>query len=306
MFSSIASLFASKTVLSLIDNNNFKPLYEKINQEVLTGDKIVIVSHSQGNLYANDICRELKSNDKLMKALNNENPFINIQVATPASEIACGSQYVSLKWDKVVNLTEIGSLIPGANVKSPLPGNVIHSSGFINKAGSGSSFLDHGFLDAYLDDPSVAYAVYSKVSSEANKFPFHGFDEPIASYRVTGCPLTQHVKEDKFINKILCKDANEMDSQIKLQANCAYNFTGTTKDSDAEVKFEADAPNYANMKVTYSPELGFKAEISPPEKTAPPFRSFFRIAGWVLGVTITLGGISHYKPLGRSHTDDES
>lgn len=306
LFSSVASLLAKKIALTIFENDNFKDINERIHKEITSHDKVAIVSHSQGNLYANDICQDIKKDKSIEPYLNDPYPFINIQIATPTSEVSCGSKYTSLKWDKVIDATYAGSLIPGSAIKAPLPHNVKHWVGFKNSEGLINSFLDHGLLDAYFGDPFVSYKIFSDIINETNSFPFHGFNEPIASYRVTGCPLTHHVKEDKFKNQILCKDAKEMDSQIKLQSNCSYNFIGTTKDSDAEVKFEADAPNYANMKVTYSPELGFKAEISPPEKTAPPFRSFFRIAGWLLGVSIALGGINHYKPLGRSHNDDES
>ncbi len=84
---------------------------------------VLLVSHSQGNLFANKIYAQLSSSEK--------QHFQNVAIATPASRVFSGGPYVTLNQDAVVGA------IPGS-----LPGN---AEGF-----------GHTFVPSYLNNPNSA------------------------------------------------------------------------------------------------------------------------------------------------------
>ena len=84
---------------------------------------VLLVSHSQGNLFANKIFAQLSNSEK--------QHFQNVAIATPASRVFSGGPYVTLNQDAVVGA------IPGS-----LPGN---AEGF-----------GHTFVDSYLNNPNSA------------------------------------------------------------------------------------------------------------------------------------------------------
>jgi len=82
--------FLQKKVLSLSTN------YEKIKSDFLAITKkknVILISHSQGNLYANELCLD----EQITK-------FRNVQVATPAAQINCGVNYTTLDSDEMVQI----------------------------------------------------------------------------------------------------------------------------------------------------------------------------------------------------------
>ena len=82
--------FLQKKVLSLSTN------YEKIKSDFLAITKkknVILISHSQGNLYANELCLD----EQITK-------FRNVQVATPAEQVNCGVNYTTLDSDEMVQI----------------------------------------------------------------------------------------------------------------------------------------------------------------------------------------------------------
>jgi hypothetical protein len=103
------------------EQGNVDEMWDKYyNESFKLGHRVLLVSHSQGNLFANRI------HDKLTPA-QYQDYFANFQVASPASEVnAVKGGYVTLYGDPVINP------IPGS-----MGGNVNGSPG-------------HAFIEAYL------------------------------------------------------------------------------------------------------------------------------------------------------------
>ena len=76
--------------------DNRKEIFSMINSLQKPNEKLVIFSHSQGNLYANLACEKF-----------GRDAFENIQIATPSSYIGCGepTHYTSIKKDEMLFMT---------------------------------------------------------------------------------------------------------------------------------------------------------------------------------------------------------
>jgi len=106
--------------------------------QLTQGKKVMVVAHSQGNLYANAAYYKLASNPNIPIGA-----FGIAGVANPANEVAGGTPYVTSKNDMVINV--LRALQPAT-----LPHN--DSSVPLNIA---NDFLGHGFLEIYTN-PSYA------------------------------------------------------------------------------------------------------------------------------------------------------
>ena len=97
-------------------------MWEKYyNESFKLGHKVLLVSHSQGNLFANRI------HDKITPS-QYQNYFANFQVASPANEVkATKGGYVTLYGDPIIN---------------PIPGSM---------GGNANGTPGHAFISAYLN-----------------------------------------------------------------------------------------------------------------------------------------------------------
>ncbi len=111
------------------------------------GRKIIIVSHSQGNLYANAAYDALT----LGSAGGNASwasSIGNVAVATPASIVAAGGPYVTAVEDLVIDAIHIGAVAAarkGIVITPPLPPNASN----LGDGTSGDS-MGHNFIKHYL------------------------------------------------------------------------------------------------------------------------------------------------------------
>lgn len=128
--------------------DNFKEVQKLMKDIQEDGSKILLFSHSQGNLYANELCLDL-----------GRNAFVNIQIATPASEILCGNKYTSIHSDEMLKLVNLSKYIPDIIKNStiqtlpPLKSNRNQIIKYLN-----TSFLDFKIhsVDNYMNnDPSL-------------------------------------------------------------------------------------------------------------------------------------------------------
>ncbi|WP_345975594.1 hypothetical protein [Sulfurimonas sp. HSL3-7] len=109
-----------KMIISQSDGDT-DAMYEKYQTESFNQKhNVLLVSHSQGNLFANKIYALLSDDER--------QHFRNVAVATPADNIASGGEYTTLFNDFVINT------VPGS-----LPGN---AEGF-----------GHTFVNSYLNNP---------------------------------------------------------------------------------------------------------------------------------------------------------
>ncbi len=103
------------------EQGNADEMWEKYyNESFKLGHKVLLISHSQGNLFANRIY------DKITP-IKYKDYFANLQVASPAAEVkARKGGYVTLVGDPIIN---------------PIPGSM---------SGNANGSAGHAFVEAYL------------------------------------------------------------------------------------------------------------------------------------------------------------
>ncbi len=115
---------------------------------MLEGRRILVVAHSQGNLYANAAYTNLAGNDLPMDS------FGIVSIANPASYVAGGGPYFTLENDVVVNAVR-------AVLSSTLPGNIYNSN-------ETADWTHHNFIDSYLNGNQSGPMIINSILSEAN------------------------------------------------------------------------------------------------------------------------------------------
>lgn len=116
-----------------LEDLDLKLQIREYTKTLKSGLKVIVVAHSQGNLYTNFA----------LSSLPEKSPFM-ISVATPASYVFKNGPYFTFKSDKVI------SSIPTA-----LPPN-------LTKEHSGA--FDHEFVNDYLEDSQTRIAILKKIS----------------------------------------------------------------------------------------------------------------------------------------------
>lgn len=110
-----------------------KAMVEDLFQEIDPNTHNLIIAHSQGNLFANEICILNKSIEKSKK-------IEVFGVATPASYVGCGTKYITYKEDRVINSIRKDN----DTIQNPLPANRSTDS-------CGLFSLCHNLVDTYLN-----------------------------------------------------------------------------------------------------------------------------------------------------------
>ncbi len=136
------------------NTNVIRDAVDKIDQSIREGRKVLIVAHSQGNLYMNNIYQSLDDDDKYYVRL--------LSVATPASyvgKVGVSYPYVSRYDDLVVKGTPRS--LPPSNVQPTLFDDGIFA-------------MNHNFVTRYLDDPPLCALIqkYSLAQIEDHVKPY--------------------------------------------------------------------------------------------------------------------------------------
>ena len=132
------SLSLGNTILQEVDPGTVATHVECYLQNLKEGKRVVVVAHSQGNLYANDAIDAVEE-----AAPEGAASIAIVGVATPASRIAGDrSGYVTAKDDTVIDFLRA---VPGARV---LKGNVDNDPGVFRDT---RDFLKHAFGKSYFD-----------------------------------------------------------------------------------------------------------------------------------------------------------
>ena len=132
-------------------------MYAKYQEESFNvNHNVLLVSHSQGNLFANKIYAILDAPER--------NKFRNIAIATPAEKVLSGGSYVTLNFDYVVGG------IPGS-----LPGN--------------TDGVGHTFVDSYINNSASAIKMSTIINQEVAALDEKGCGDYIA-FEIVGyvCP----------------------------------------------------------------------------------------------------------------------
>jgi hypothetical protein len=139
-----ASLMAEIIALhsELLEDENLDEMVQTYQSSISGGHKVVLVSHSQGNLFGVRAYDKLRSWQKRY--------FAQVSVATPAGRVAGGGQYVTLRDDEIIKAV-LGSL----------SGNAKNSE----KVG----FLNHGFVESYLNGDMTSGMIRGFISAAVSK-----------------------------------------------------------------------------------------------------------------------------------------
>ena len=106
---------ASQLLGSSINNYDRDTILLQIHPEVTTR-KVLLVGHSQGTFYANEIYDYLLAHGESEQAVGVYN------VATPASFVSGGGTYLTSENDKVINV--VRNIAPKIGAKQSLPANI--------------------------------------------------------------------------------------------------------------------------------------------------------------------------------------
>jgi hypothetical protein len=117
---------------------------------LMEGSRVLVVGHSQGNLYANSAYTNLAydENDLPMEA------FGIVAVATPSGRVAGGGPHITRDDDLVINSVRL--FYPGT-----LDGNITNSN-------TNSDWKNHSFIDAYLDGDQSGPMIVNTALAVAN------------------------------------------------------------------------------------------------------------------------------------------
>lgn len=130
----INAQFDFSTRVGTADLNNHITLYRS---KILEGKKVVVVSHSQGNFFANSAYAMLYGGTTPVPA----NSFGIVSVANPASYVGGGGPYTTVSEDIVIAAIAVATP-PG--VLPPLAPNATNSgSGAVSHDWKGHGFLEH-------------------------------------------------------------------------------------------------------------------------------------------------------------------
>ena len=116
---------------------------------LMEGNRVLVVAHSQGNLYANAAYTNL-ANDSRMSM----DAFGIVSVANPASYVAGNGSYYTLVSDLVIAL--VRTVFP-----STLSGNVVNTN-------ADNDWTNHGFIDSYLNGNQTGPMIINSALSQAN------------------------------------------------------------------------------------------------------------------------------------------
>ncbi|WP_028108893.1 YfaP family protein [Ferrimonas futtsuensis] len=132
----LADTMAQISADAMKDLNRVNDLHSGLYADaMLNGKRVLIVAHSQGNLFTNT------SVARVIDMLPNHRQSIGyFGVASPAAETVNGASYVTADDDRVIQLLRVTETV--------LPANIDNDPGVLNDH---RDFLNHGFLESYLD-----------------------------------------------------------------------------------------------------------------------------------------------------------
>lgn len=209
---------------------DYKEYFETLSDPILNGYNVILVSHSQGNFYANKAMRELPDyvDNGLMDSIsgrrkNNPNYpkfseiFANVQVATPVSETVDSSPYFTFHDDLI--------MLAVRKTIGALPAN-IQSIG-IGLPPMGDVF-GHNFVDAYLRSDESRSKIVEAIKQAHSKlrYPIHAHKRAGVVEQEIAFSKHEDTKAAELRIDILAeKDGASLTSAIESNHNKnGYNF----------------------------------------------------------------------------------
>ncbi len=141
----ILTKVTAATVGLVINPDDLGNHLAKYRNSHLQGKKVIMVSHSQGNFFANAAFDVLEAESQQEGSTLDIFGFGIVSVATPAGTVAVGNRYSTFDEDKVIEAVRVATLPPG--LVSPLPSNVAFPQA---QEDSLDAPLHHNFINAYM------------------------------------------------------------------------------------------------------------------------------------------------------------
>jgi hypothetical protein len=241
--------------------------------DILEGNRIFLVSHSQGNFFANSAYLGL--------SLEERKSVGNFQVATPSSSVASGGGYLRFNQDLVIKALETAaSAIPGA--APVLPANFVVNSKYVTDP------LVHGFTDAYLADPMSRSRIISALKAGVEAVPFPekkaeksaltftlswGNDEPDVDLHVAEpSGRTVYFANPTGTNGFLDLDDTDFNGPEHYYGSCENLPTGKFSVSLTNYTGKASPVAMVNIKAG-TKDRSFRVQLPPAAKANLPVGS---------------------------------
>ena len=156
LFYSMQNLAAGMNAINYVSDGDLQLHIERYNDEIILKRKVIVVSHSQGNFYANAAYNLFDSDD-----------FSVVAVATPSSFVAGMGKYTTLTDDAIINaVRDAFPLTLPANVTNDideLDGNAHAFESYLDGNVSGSQIVSH-----VLDEIDYSSSTYVDTYGDAD------------------------------------------------------------------------------------------------------------------------------------------
>ena len=147
--SAAQEIAASYDLAEALIDDDLRRHVQRYESLLMEGNRVLVVAHSQGNLYANSAYANLASGGRISM-----DAFGIVSVATPASHVAGNGPYYTLMYDLVISTVQMA--LPGT-----LPGNVVNTV-------SDRDWAHHSFIDSYLYGDQTGPLIVNSALNNAN------------------------------------------------------------------------------------------------------------------------------------------
>jgi hypothetical protein len=272
--------------------------FERYSKYIREGYNVILVSHSQGNLYGNQAMRKLAqyTDGSLTGSIENKgkvNPlfpgflelFANIQVATPVKETVSNSPWSTFKDDWLMNAVRqsVGAL--PANLKTPGAG-----------LPPGGDLLGHSFIKAYLRSAEGKAKILDDIQTAylRLRYPISYFESAVLITH-PNAPDEPGIADLNFqIRDPDGREFGEYDEEwpsknLQIQKKTARCFVLKVGDSKITAETVVDDRPQVEFKFTAWPEGHSRPEREKPIEVQ--FQAKRGIQRWEVGVIHVTGGI---------------
>ena len=147
--SAAQEIAASYDLAEALIDDDLRRHVQRYESLLMEGNRVLVVAHSQGNLYANSAYANLAAGGRISM-----DAFGIVSVATPASHVAGNGPYFTLMYDLVISTVQMA--LPGT-----LPGNVVNTV-------SDRDWAHHSFIDSYLYGDQTGPLIVNSALNNAN------------------------------------------------------------------------------------------------------------------------------------------
>jgi hypothetical protein len=248
---------SSNLSVNKISNDHLAQMKESIK----LGLNPIVVSHSQGNLYANTVCRELKADsDPIIQEFIKLNPNYNIQVASPAQEVSCGKHFTTFMDDLVIAPLQAALFATGITGNNKFLGVTPLLMGALTYEP-----LGHNFVKVYMGDEKSRKMIISNIEEAMDDARVLSNPKPLIkiSYIDDSHSIIHKIKQPFLILAKYVKSGSQKVSQAYLRGT-SYSKVASLFFQIKTLSFNASSLNKLSsysLDFTSNDELEDFAEV---------------------------------------------